>query len=162
MRGNVDKATHKINFNTIPGMQRFRKFADIIIKTHFMKHLPLSSHLRQVASSTAGGVLGGVITIALAIISLQYAPESVHTLLRLETEQPAPPAPTIQVSAIDVSDIVDQANPAVVSIVIMQDTPVMEQYFENPFGTNSPFQFMIPRYRQNGTEKKKSAEAPAS
>ncbi|MFA5946068.1 MAG: trypsin-like peptidase domain-containing protein [Patescibacteria group bacterium] len=49
---------------------------------------------------------------------------------------------------------VASANPAVVSIVISKDVPVMEQYFENynPFGGNSPG-FQIPQYRQNGTKK---------
>lgn len=51
-------------------------------------------------------------------------------------------------------DVVKKNSPAVVSIVITKDVPVMEQYFYNPFGDNSPFRFQIPQYRQNGTEKK--------
>lgn len=50
-------------------------------------------------------------------------------------------------------DVVDKVNPAVVSIVITKDVPVMERYYENyggPFGNL----FSIPRYRQNGTEQK--------
>jgi serine protease Do len=47
---------------------------------------------------------------------------------------------------------VKEASPAVVSIVISKDVPVMEQYFVNPF--NDPFfNFQIPQYRQKGTEK---------
>ncbi|OGL61602.1 hypothetical protein A3C09_00790 [Candidatus Uhrbacteria bacterium RIFCSPHIGHO2_02_FULL_47_44] len=62
------------------------------------------------------------------------------------------PAP---VRPLDVSEIVAKVNPAVVSIVITKDVPVMEQYFVNPFGENSPFgNFQVPRYRQNGTESK--------
>lgn len=63
----------------------------------------------------------------------------------------------INVTAIDVSDVVAQVNPAVVSIVITKDVPIVEQYFEDPFGGsfgNSPFGFKIPKYRQNGTEEK--------
>ncbi len=54
---------------------------------------------------------------------------------------------------------VKKASPAVVSIVITKDVPVIEQYYANPFGDLPPdfqqfFNFQIPQYRQNGTEKK--------
>ena len=53
---------------------------------------------------------------------------------------------------------VKEASPAVVSIIITKDLPVVEQYFTNPFGDifgeNSPFSFQVPQYRQKGTEKK--------
>ncbi|PIT98169.1 MAG: hypothetical protein COT71_02170 [Candidatus Andersenbacteria bacterium CG10_big_fil_rev_8_21_14_0_10_54_11] len=62
---------------------------------------------------------------------------------------------------------VQRANPAVVSIVITQDVPVIERYFDqspsplnNPFGGFfgdnffQPFQFQAPQYRQRGTEKR--------
>lgn len=56
----------------------------------------------------------------------------------------------------DVIDVVDAANPAVVSIVITKDVPKMEQILNqdgqsNPFGL---FGFSFPQYRQNGTEEK--------
>ncbi|MBI4714122.1 trypsin-like peptidase domain-containing protein [Candidatus Uhrbacteria bacterium] len=64
----------------------------------------------------------------------------------------------ISVIAMDVSDVVERINPAVVSIIATKDVPVLEQYFEDPFsdmfGGNSPFSFRIPKYRQNGTEEK--------
>lgn len=49
---------------------------------------------------------------------------------------------------------VQDVSPAVVSIVITKDVPVLEQYFVNPFGNQSPVQLQIPQYRQRGTEKK--------
>ncbi|MFA5948331.1 MAG: trypsin-like peptidase domain-containing protein [Candidatus Gracilibacteria bacterium] len=57
---------------------------------------------------------------------------------------------------------VDKAIPAVVSIIITKDVPVLEQYYANPFGDSfggvfggqNPFNIQIPQYRQNGTEKK--------
>ncbi|MDO8655343.1 MAG: trypsin-like peptidase domain-containing protein [bacterium] len=49
---------------------------------------------------------------------------------------------------------VQSVSPAVVSIVITKDVPIIEQYFVNPFGNQSPVQIQIPQYRQNGTEKK--------
>lgn len=49
---------------------------------------------------------------------------------------------------------VQHADPAVASVIISKDVPVVEQYMEqvDPFGNGSMFQ--IPRARQNGTEKK--------
>ncbi len=51
-------------------------------------------------------------------------------------------------------DAVKKAKNSTVSIVITKDVPVLEQYYSNPFGENSPFNFQIPQYKQNGTEKK--------
>lgn len=57
---------------------------------------------------------------------------------------------------------VKSASPAVVSIIISKDVPVMEQYFTNPFGDLPPDvqqffgplgSFQVPQYRQNGTQK---------
>lgn len=49
---------------------------------------------------------------------------------------------------------VQNVSPAVVSIVITKDVPVLEQYFINPFGGGLPFRVEVPQYRQRGTEKK--------
>ncbi len=53
--------------------------------------------------------------------------------------------------------VVKEASPAVVSIIITKNLPVIEEYYTNPFeeffGPNSPFQFQIPQYRQQGTQK---------
>lgn len=58
-------------------------------------------------------------------------------------------------------DIVEQTNPAVVSIVVTKDVPIIEDYFENfdffnsPFDFfGSPFEFRVPRQRENGTEER--------
>jgi len=53
---------------------------------------------------------------------------------------------------------IDRANPAVVSIVITKDVPVLEKSYSNPFGSDPFFdQFFggiqIPQYKQNGTQK---------
>ena len=53
-----------------------------------------------------------------------------------------------------------EVSPAVVSIIISKDLPILEEYFFNPFKEfeeffgPSPFEFKIPQYRQKGTEKK--------
>ena len=59
-----------------------------------------------------------------------------------------------------VIDAVKNTNPAVVSIIISKEVPKYETYIDpntqnNPFGDLFPgFNFNIPQYRQNGTEKK--------
>jgi S1-C subfamily serine protease len=53
-----------------------------------------------------------------------------------------------------IPDVVETAIPAVVSITISADVPVIEQYYDNfwsPFG--SGFGFQVPRQRQIGTQR---------
>lgn len=57
-------------------------------------------------------------------------------------------------------NVVKKTSPAVVSVTITKNVPIIEQYYVNPFG-NDPFfqqffgeQFQIPQYRQKGTQKK--------
>ena len=53
-----------------------------------------------------------------------------------------------------------EVSPAVVSIIITKDLPILEEYYISPFKEfeeffgPSPFEFKIPQYRQKGTEKK--------
>ena len=61
-------------------------------------------------------------------------------------------------------NVVKNASPAVVSIIVTKDLPIIERYmeeydpfgdfFNSPFGNFFPFEFRTPQYRQNGTEKK--------
>ena len=55
-----------------------------------------------------------------------------------------------------VIDVVRNVSPAVVSIVISKDVPILEQYFTNPFEgvPGFPLQLQIPQLRQKGVEKK--------
>ncbi len=56
-----------------------------------------------------------------------------------------------------VIEVVREASPVVVSIILTAEVPVFEKYWENPFEDFpgfSPFDFPIPQYRQKGTEKK--------
>lgn len=55
--------------------------------------------------------------------------------------------------------VVKNASPAVVSVTVTKNVPIIEQYSINPFG-NDPFfrqffgeEFQIPQYRQKGTKK---------
>ncbi len=58
--------------------------------------------------------------------------------------------------------VVEEASPAVVSIVATKDVPVIERFFVDPFGDDPLFRgffgeggsgFSIPQFRQKGTEK---------
>jgi len=54
---------------------------------------------------------------------------------------------------------VEKVSSAVVSVIATKDLPVFEQYFVNPFGQDEFFQqffpdFLVPQYRQKGTENK--------
>ncbi len=49
---------------------------------------------------------------------------------------------------------VKEAAPAVVSVIISKDVPIMEEYYINPFEGFPGFEFQVPQYRQKGTEKK--------
>ena len=48
--------------------------------------------------------------------------------------------------------VVEQSSPAVVSIVITKDVPVMEKFYYSPFGDDF---LQIPQYKQKGTQKQK-------
>jgi len=54
--------------------------------------------------------------------------------------------------------VVKEVSPAVVSIIVTKDVPIMEEYYANPFQQfeelfGQQFQLQIPQYRQKGTEK---------
>ena len=54
-------------------------------------------------------------------------------------------------------NVVKNYSPAVVSIIVTKDLPVIEEYYVSPFEGlfNDPFfQIQVPQYRQNGIEKK--------
>ncbi len=50
-------------------------------------------------------------------------------------------------------DAVKKTSPAVVSIIITKDLPILERYYINPFGPDWPFNIEIPQYREKGTKK---------
>ena len=124
--------------------------------------------------SVAAGAVGGALVMMLMQNSPQAAkffqgaeplipevlPGASETGERVETELLG--SESLVVSA------VEKANPAVVSIVVTKDVPVIERYYEeepntpfNPFddflgGDDffSPFNLRVPQYRQKGTEKR--------
>ncbi|MDP2930834.1 MAG: trypsin-like peptidase domain-containing protein [bacterium] len=50
-------------------------------------------------------------------------------------------------------NVVKDASPAVVSIIITKDLPVYEQYYTMPFDDFFGFQLQVPQLRQKGTQK---------
>ena len=53
-----------------------------------------------------------------------------------------------------IPEVVKEASPAVVSIIVSKYVPIIERYYYNPFGKDSPFEVKVPGYRQKGEELK--------
>lgn len=51
-----------------------------------------------------------------------------------------------------IPEVVKEASPAVVSIIVSKLVPILERYYYNPFGENSPFNIRIPAVREKGKE----------
>ena len=109
------------------------------------------------------GMLGALLCNVLLVLGagsyVSSSPQARESLMRfLDLRQADASVPVIMDSTGQVNDVVgvvEKVNPSVVSIVITKDVPVIEQYYDNssnPFG--NMFNFSIPQYRQNGTEKK--------
>ena len=49
-------------------------------------------------------------------------------------------------------DVVEMTSPAVVSVIVSKYVPILEQQYYNPFGENSPFNFLIPRIVEKGKQ----------
>jgi len=114
------------------------------------------------ASFILGGI-GGTITgsyfyseVRNYLSQLNIELPGVEKIIEKETIQEYLPQ-TSQEEAI--IKVVNENSPAVVSIVITKDVPIIEEYYYNPFQEfeqffGQPFEFQIPQYRQKGTEKK--------
>lgn len=114
-------------------------------------------NLNQLASHAVSGMVGALSIVLVAAILLQ---QGLVVISSSSNESLSSMGSNISVVALDVADIVEKIDPAVVSIVITKDVPIIEQYYEDPFsdffggGFFSPFSFQIPKYRQNGTEER--------
>lgn len=99
----------------------------------------------------AGGLVGGLVYYKVAG-SLKNLPFDYFRKVASSEEQAYQPQTTQEQKIIDV---VKQTSPAVVSIVITKDVPILEQFFESPFEEfGFPFEFQVPKIRQKGTEKR--------
>ncbi len=95
--------------------------------------------------SSAFGFVGGILSGSnLKFSGIQKLLERPATSTQQYTPQ------TTQETAI--IEVVKTFSPAVVSIVITKEVPIIEQYYYNPFPEFGQ-EFQIPQYRQNGTQK---------
>lgn len=138
---------------------KFPKFDFKKIKGYF-KQLPEKRFNRVlvlvVVVAIAAGFLSGVISSGYLYIHFKtYLDKlniSIPSIIEKNNQELKEYIPqTSQEQAI--ISAVKQYSPAVVSIVISKDVPVMEEYLYNPLGPNSPFDILVPGYRQNGTQK---------
>jgi len=53
-----------------------------------------------------------------------------------------------------IPEVVREASPAVVSVIVSKYVPILEQEYYNPFGENSPFKILVPRIVEKGKELK--------
>jgi S1-C subfamily serine protease len=102
------------------------------------------------AGVVSGIVLASALTLSAPASSQSLSQSSVSSLPTFASSQEQ-----------SIVNAVQKTEPAVVSVIISKDVPVVERYYRqpmnnNPFG-NDPFFdqfFSIPEYRQNGTEKR--------
>ncbi len=100
-----------------------------------------------------GAVSGGVTALVIVgVVAFAYQPNQYSSANTAINKNEVIQNVTSQEQL--VIDTVKKAKDSTVSIVITKDVPILEQYYSNPFGENSPFNFQVPQYRQNGTEKK--------
>ncbi len=127
--------------------------------------LPIIVIMSLVASIIAGAVVG-VVGTSFAKIDffdwLKLSSTSTETVTNLKNSNEIVRVVTEESAVIDV---VKKSGPAVVSIIASQDVPIIEKYYEKEpfsdrFGSGfdsfeffKNFQFSIPKYRQNGTQK---------
>ncbi|MDP4007021.1 MAG: trypsin-like peptidase domain-containing protein [bacterium] len=130
----------------------FQKLAKKLGKQELVSLLVLVVGVSVLSGFLTGAVVGGALYQQVASLFEQVGFELPD---RTVVQQEYVPQTTQEQKIIDA---VNEASPAVVSIIITKDIPIIEQYYSNPFdelfGGQSPFQFQIPQYRQQGTEKK--------
>lgn len=109
--------------------------------------------------SFLSGVVGGFVGVVVALIWVTYHPAALQRVLHVSSlTNPVAPATTFTPAdqrEAAVIDVVKKATPAVVSIVITKDVPILERSFDNFFGDpfSSPFGFPMPHMQQRGTQK---------
>lgn len=118
--------------------------------------------MRNFLTGLIGGILGAVLVLWLAPqFGLQQRLEQVQPQLQLPTsgDQEALILPGVSTHEQAVTTAVKAAAPAVVSIVLTADVPVLERGFFNPFedffgGNPLGPQFQVPQLQQRGTERR--------
>jgi serine protease Do len=104
------------------------------MKSFFKKPIILTI----IISLTIGLVVGLISSVYIASSIIKYN-ASHNNLNSNKISEPVPQA-------------VKEASPAVVSVIISKMVSILEQYYYNPFGEDSPFQIKIPGIREKGKE----------
>jgi serine protease Do len=123
----------------------------------------------SVLISAAAGAVAGVIVVLVVFNSPQAArffgggavPQQSTELTGEAPSVGNAPDEGVSQHESSVINAVKKADPAVVSVVITKDVPIIEQYYEDlpanplsPFGNFfTPFQLRTPQYRQRGTQQ---------
>lgn len=122
----------------------------IIILTVF-----LSSTFGFLAGSISGGYFYSELRNYLSKFNIYLPEPKIIEREKIIEKEPVYLPQTSQEQAI--INAVNEVSPAVVSIIITKDLPVLEEYYIYPFEEffGEPFfEFKIPQYRQKGVEKK--------
>jgi serine protease Do len=109
----------------------------------------------------AAGVTGGIVSLIVTVFTMSvfgYVPNQTSTLANTPAKALDLNDPSIPTMEKKIIQTVAEANPAVVSIIIKEEVPVFEQYYEDPFSDifgDGP-SIRVPRLRENGTEKRET------
>lgn len=128
----------------------------------------MNSNINSIITSAIAGAIAGAIVTLLIIQSpttVNQIKDSLNIPQPQSDNKPLPPAADVSDYEKSVIEAVQKAKPAVVAVIITQDVPIFEQYFEegtpfDPFsdffgdGFFSPFRFQRPQLREKGTEKR--------
>lgn len=111
--------------------------------------------------STLRIVLVAVFTSLAATTATYVMLEKVHEEIEIQENlrQKAEEKVTERVveATSDITEVVEKVDPAVVSVIVTKDLPILERYYVNPFGDddlNPFFNFGVPQYREKGTEER--------
>lgn len=133
----------------------------------YMNTLLYSKIQRGFVSTLIAGAVGALLTILILFSWARSNPEQLGSFLGsmalpggLSSGTNNIVSPVTRSNG-DVVEVVKRTSPAVVSIVITQDVPIVEQFngadpFSDFFGTTpfGPFSFRAPQLEQRGTEKR--------
>ena len=103
-------------------------------------------------------VIASVVAGAGVFLAIKIQEDTPESSLAKDAEAGAPAVVTTDYQTA-ILNVVRKSNPAVVSIVVTKDVPIIERYFEefNPFDGffgGGGFEFRVPRYREKGTEQR--------
>ncbi len=119
--------------------------------------------LRNVIISLLSGAVSTLFILFLLLTFTDFlSPQNTNTVQVVKDITSTPVSIDYRLSEDLIVDIVEKASPAVVSIIITKDVPVLEQYYEDmrsPFDDfffgGPSFNFQVPRYRDSGETEQK-------